>query len=271
MKAKILATAALVTLAAVGSASAADLPMAPIYKAPPPLPPPVYNWTGCYIAGGGGYAMWTQDSFLQNAAGLATSSTITNGGKGWFGMGQAGCDYEFHMPLFSFWSPDIVIGAFGDYDPSSITGTSSTPTLAGFGTQVGREKNSSAWFVGGRAGVLVTPRFLTYFDGGYTQARFDQVNYTVFTFGGNIPSGASLAAQTYNGWFLGSGFEYAFDFLPIPGLFLKTEYRYSQYSSANVPFILTATGGPLPATLNSTKAIQMVSTELVWRFNWFGH
>jgi opacity protein-like surface antigen len=258
VKIKILAAAALVTLAALGSASAADLPMpAPVYKAPP-LPPPVYNWTGCCIAGGGGYAMWTQDGFLQNAAGVGTSSTITNGGKGWFGMGQAGCDYEFHLPLFSFWSPDIVIGAFGDYDPSSITGTSSTPTLPGFGTQVGSEKNSSAWFAGGRVGFLINPRFLSYFDGGYTQARFDQVNYNIAV-PGNPASGFSLAAQTYNGWFLGSGFEYAFDFLPIPGLFLKTEYRYSQYSSANVPFMLTATGTPVAATLNSTKAVQMVS------------
>ena len=56
MKAKILAAAALITLGALGSANAADLPMpAPVYKAPPPAP--VYNWTGCYIGGGGGYAL----------------------------------------------------------------------------------------------------------------------------------------------------------------------------------------------------------------------
>ena len=47
-----------------GAAMAADLPMpapAPVYKAPPP---PVYNWTGCYIGGGGGYGMWGQDLSL---------------------------------------------------------------------------------------------------------------------------------------------------------------------------------------------------------------
>ncbi len=57
---QILATAALMTLAAIGFANAADLPApAPnYYKAPPP----VYNWTGCYIAGGGGYGWWNQDS-----------------------------------------------------------------------------------------------------------------------------------------------------------------------------------------------------------------
>ncbi len=266
MKTKILATAtfaALATLAALGTASAADLPMpAPVYKAPPT--PVVYNWTGCYIAGGGGYGMWTQDSFTRSPGGTPITASTTNGGKGWFGMGQAGCDYEFSLPLFSGWSPNLVIGAFGDFDGGSLTGTSSTPLL------VGQEKESSSWFAGGRVGYVVTPRFLTYADGGWTQARFDQVNYNFIAPGGGA-SGLSLAAQTYNGWFVGSGFEYAFDWLPIPGLFLKTEYRYSQYDSpngTNVPFIATAGGAPNGFTLSSQKAIQMISTELVWRFNW---
>jgi outer membrane immunogenic protein len=269
MKTKIFAAAAfatLATIAALGSASAADLPMpAPVYKAPPP--PPVYNWTGCYIAGGGGYGMWTQDSFVRRTAtGTPISGSLTDGGKGWFGMGQAGCDYEFTLPLFSGWSPRLVIGAFGDWDGGNLRGTSSTPLL------VGQEQQRDAWFAGGRVGYVVTPRFLTYTDGGWTQARFNQVNYNA-AFAGGGPSGLSLAAQTYNGWFIGSGFEYSFDWLPIPGIFLKTEYRYSQYNSpngTNVPIISTATGAPTAFSLNSQKAVQMISTELVWRFNWFG-
>jgi hypothetical protein len=46
--------------------------------------------------------------------------------------------------------------------------------------------------------MLITPRFLTYFDGGFTQARFGGVNYN-FAIAGGGPSGLSLAAQTYNG------------------------------------------------------------------------
>jgi hypothetical protein len=77
-----LATVALATLAALGTASAADLPMpAPVYKAPSA---PVYNWTVCY--GGGGDGMWNQDSFV-TANGTAVTSSNTNGGKGWFGQG----------------------------------------------------------------------------------------------------------------------------------------------------------------------------------------
>jgi outer membrane immunogenic protein len=261
MKAKIVAIAALMTLAALGSASAADLPP-PVYtKAPPP--PPVYNWTGCYIAGGGGYGWWKQDSqAVVTATGAPALAQVTNGGNGWFGIGQGGCDYQFNLPLGT-WNLPIVIGAFGDWAGGSIRGQNSTPFF------VGTENESSTWAVGGRAGYLVTPRFLTYFDGGYTQARFDQINYN-FSFVGVAGGSAntSIPAQTYNGWFIGSGFEYAFDWLPIPGLFLKTEYRYAQYNTATPSFFLA--GVPTGLSLNTTKYTQAVFTELVWRFNFWG-
>jgi outer membrane immunogenic protein len=262
MKARIFATAALMTIATLGGARAADLPMpAPVYKALPP--PPVNNWTGCYVAAGGGYGWWNEDSQrVITATGVPVAAQVTNGGKGWFGMGQAGCDYQFNLPLGT-WNVPLVIGAFGDWDGGSIRGQNSDPLL------VGTENESSAWFAGGRVGYLWSPRFLPYFDGGYTQAHFDQINYNgsgVGILGG--PTGISLPAQTYNGWFIGSGFEYSFDWLPIPGLFLKTEYRYAQYNNATPSFSFA--GAPTGLSLNTTKYTQMVSTELVWRFNWFG-
>jgi opacity protein-like surface antigen len=113
-------------------------------------------------------------------------------------------------------------------------------------------------------------RVLTYFDGGWTQAHYGSVGYNLAIAGGG-PTGLSLAAQTYNGWFLGGGFEYSLDWLPISGLFLQTEYRYSQFGAADVPITGGIGGIPLTgATLNSQKAPEMISTELVWRFKWFG-
>jgi len=219
---------------------------------------------GRVTAGGGGYAFWQQDSFL-TIGGVQATTSQSSGGKGWFGQGQVGCDYQFTAPLFGV---QTVIGAFSDFAGGSITGTSNVSVISG------TEKESSTWAVGGRAGVLVTPRFLTYFSGGYTQARFDGVNYNIALAGGGA-SGLSLAAQTYNGWFIGSGFEYAFDWLGMSGLFLKTEFRYSQYGGNNgvsVPITATAAGGGVPITgaaLNSQKATEFISTELVYRFNWF--
>ena len=108
-----------------------------------------------------------------NAAGIAAQQT-TNGGKGWFGQGQVGCDYQFRMPL-SFWSPNVVIGAFSDYEfaGSGLRGTMAVPA-AGI---IGSENMPWTWAAGARAGFLVTPKFLTYFDGGYTQANFSGVNF----------------------------------------------------------------------------------------------
>ena len=47
---------------------------------------------------------------------------------------------------------------------------------------------------------------------------------------------------TYSGWFLGSGYEYGFGFMP--GLFWKTEYRFADYSADVLPVVVTATGAP---------------------------
>ena len=60
----------------------------------------------------------------------------------------------------------------------------------------------------------------------------------------------SVAANTYNGWFIGSGFEYGFDILP--GLFFKTEYRYSSYNTANLPVL---NGGAATGNLNKLNEI----------------
>jgi outer membrane immunogenic protein len=92
----------------------------PVYKSAPFVPPaPVYNWTGCYVGGGGGYAFWQQDSFL-TVNGVAATSSQSSGGKGWFGQGQVGCDYQFTAPIFGV---QTVIGAFGDF----AGGTSPAP------------------------------------------------------------------------------------------------------------------------------------------------
>jgi outer membrane immunogenic protein len=253
-KLTILAAAALATMAALGTAGAADMP-APAYKAPPA---PVATWTGCYVGAGGGYGWWRQDSFVQ-FSGVAITETETNAGNGWFGQGQVGCDYQFTAPLFN---ATAVIGIFGDYAAGHIDGNASFPGV------VGPERESSTWSAGARLGVLIAPRILTYVDGGWTQAHFGQVDYNI-AFPGGGPSGLSLAAQTYNGWFIGSGFEYSLDWLPVHGLFLKTEYRFGQFGGKDVPIFGGAGGIPAAGvTLNSKKQTEMASTELVWRFNW---
>jgi outer membrane immunogenic protein len=261
MKKLLLSSLAALAVTAGSSAFAADLRM-PV-KAPYAPPPPVVSWTGCYIDGGVGYGMWNQDrfgEFLPAVPGFgALTSTITSGGRGWLGRVGAGCDYQFG----SSW----VVGLFGDYDFMDLH-AHDVADLSGIG---GAEKESSAWYVGGRLGYLVTPSLLAYFDGGYTETRFD--TQTLFLTGIVPPLAAGLfiPAHTYHGWFIGGGTEYSLsNLIPIHGLFWRTEYRFAQYDAADLPFIVTATGLPSGIGEHSTKEVQTVTSGLVWRFNFGG-
>jgi outer membrane immunogenic protein len=264
---KILGSGAMIAgaLLVAGSALAADLkaPAPMLMKAPPP---PVMTWTGCYLDAGVGYGMWNQDHNITTNNGAVTSGIVTgdvtNGGRGWLGRFGGGCDYQ----VSSSW----VIGAFGDYDWASLKGSLSTQLINGTATQ-GDEKESSAWSAGARIGYLITPSVLTFVDGGWTQARFDQINITT-NVGATV--GNAFPAHTYQGWFLGSGFEYAFTWLPINGLFVRSEYRYSTYSRDDLTEFVIATGAPsgnngVGNVLHAQKQVQTITSSLVWRFNWF--
>ena len=255
---KILFTAAALAALAVAPAMAADLARPePVYKAPPPPPAPVYIWTGCYLAGGGGYGMWNQDITSTNppldTIGNATSLTTTAGGRGWFGTVQVGCDYQF--------SGDWVIGAFADGDFGNLKGTpeiSDTPFA-------GNESQKWAWAVGARIGYLVLPQLLTFVSGGFTEAHFDA--FELFNAGSGILLDEHVPSHSYHGWFIGSGYEYALKW--VPGLFWKTEYRYSTYSGVDLA-VLDDTTGDTVFTIHAKKYEQAIRSELVWRFNWGG-
>jgi outer membrane immunogenic protein len=249
-----------ITAGVTGSALAADIPV----KAARPVMAPVVttNWTGCYLGAGGGYGMWNQDHHVETFPGLVqTSPSATAGGRGYFGTVQGGCDYQFA----NRW----LIGAFADWDFGRIKGTfNPVGTL-----YTGEESLRYSWAVGGRVGYLVLPQLLTYVAGGYTQAHFDQVNMTapgVAVVGAAVIPSAPLSfgAQNYSGWFIGSGVEYAIDFLP--GLFWKTEYRYASYSAKDMQVFNTVTLVPTGSAIHADKKVQTVRTELVWRFNWGG-
>jgi outer membrane immunogenic protein len=239
--------AATAMVCAAGSAVADGMPS---YGRAPPRP--VYNWTGCYLGLGGGYGMYDLDTHNKSAAtGLATNVTLDQGGMGWFGTAQVGCDYQF--------SGKWLVGAFIDGDLSDITGKHT-----GEGNNVGlisaNMQLSSSWAVGGRLGYLVNPSFLTFASVGYTQARFDGLRYVGF--GGGL-SGFGVHDQTYDGYFIGGGTEYA---LGHSGLFWKTEYRFADYGREDLAVFATATGLKTGVLESTHPYVQTVRTELVWRW-----
>jgi outer membrane immunogenic protein len=254
----------LLIAAPLSVAGAADMSM-PL-KAPLAAPPSYYAWTGCYLDAGGGYGLWNQDHSA-SGPGFATATT-TDGGRGWLGRFGAGCDYQLGGN-FSRW----VVGIFGDYDVMDLKGTNSTSLVdpVSGSPLTTNEKESGAWYVGGRIGYLITPSVFTYASAGYTETRFDA--QTEFLTSSGAPNGFGFPAQTYQGWFLGGGTETSLgDFLPgLPrGLFLRSEYRFSTYDSRNLAEIATATGIADGNIENTRPYVQTITTSLVWRFNWLG-
>ena len=247
MKRILFSVATVVAMAA--PALAADM-RAPVMKAPPMAP---MSWTGCYLEGGGGYGLWDQNVTSLDSN-VATDARVNNGGRGWFGTVGGGCDVQV--------SGSWVVGFFADYDFSDIHGTASVP-LSG-DSHAGSEKMRSAWSVGGRIGYLITPSVLTYFSGGFTEARFGAINLALTT----TPASPAftIGSHSYSGWFLGGGYEYNLNWLP--GWFWKTEYRFAQYETDSLPLTVYNTGAATTRSIDSTKYVQTIRSELVYRFNW---
>jgi outer membrane immunogenic protein len=255
MKKISIATALIAGAMFAGGAMAADMkaPAPMLTKAP--MMAPVNNWTGCYLGGGGGYGLYDLATQLTFAGGVV-NVPLDQGGRGWFGTVQVGCDYQ----IASNW----VVGAFGDWDWSHIHGAH-TGQDTNVGLIQGDMDLNRTWSAGGRIGYLVTPSFLTYFSGGWTQAHFGQATYAGPT---GVLTGLAAPAASYNGYFLGSGVEYAIGFLPE--LYWKTEYRFADYSAQNLAVFVTATGLPNGARESTHPYVQTIRSELVWRINW-GH
>jgi outer membrane immunogenic protein len=211
--------------------------------------------------------LWNIDHSLVDTRGQLNTTETTSGGRGWLGRVGGGCDYQFGGGG-GFWS-NWVVGAFADYDFMDLHRNfqSSFPL---FGI-AGEEKEKDAWAVGGRIGYLVTPNVFTYWNGGYTETRFDQINLNGVVLSTPI---ATIGSNTYHGWFIGGGYEIGlagfFGWQLPPGLFWRTEYRYSSFDSANLP-IFTAGGAQTRFSEHMTPFVQTITTSLVWKFNWWGH
>jgi outer membrane immunogenic protein len=253
MKKAIVASLAVIALG--GSAIAADMGIPPPAYKPPPPPPP--SWTGCYISAGWGYGM-LDDERATNDSGIPNS---TSAAKGWMGIFGGGCDYQFN---FSPIGP-IVVGAFADYDLTDIKGDFGDPFND---RHNGTQNERDAWYAGARAGVLITPNLLTYIDGGGTGAQINRINI-VNAAGAPVDGGLFLPSENATGWFIGSGTEYAFTWLPINGLFWKTEYRFASYENYDQHYIHPSFIGS--SIVHNSVDVQTITTSLVWRFNWTGH
>jgi outer membrane immunogenic protein len=262
---------ALTALAAFSApALAADLAARPYTKAPIAVAPSV-SWTGCWVSGGGGYGITRTNRDSRSVLppnGINVLNT-TSGSDGWLATAGVGCDYQF--------SNRWVVGAFADGTWSDIKGDHAQRVFGPGESFVGESKMNWSWAAGARLGYLVSPSFLTYVNAGYTQAHTEaySLQRIVAPFDA---SGLSVPSQTYDGFFIGSGFEYQLDFLP--GLFVKSEGRAAWYDRHDSRTTCTTVGSLCAAgaigtdpfgNIDSRKIVAYTAkTELVYRFNWGG-
>jgi len=237
MKKAVVAAAALVSLAATGSARAADLPV----KAPVPVP--VYDWTGFYIGGSLGDRLsdadWTT-TCLEPGLGpcgttfpnrLANQASVPlNSNNMRFG-GYAGYSWQYQNLLFgaeadAAWvdSSALVTGIPGAEDPT-VAGS------PGGDTATIRETWDAS--VRGRLGWIVTGNVLLYGTAGvsWMHAEASATCGTAFPVGWCVTPSfigtTQTASTTRMGWTAGGGIEV----MVTPNWLARAEYRYTDYGA----------------------------------------
>jgi outer membrane immunogenic protein len=165
---------AVAALIVAQSATAADLSVAPLYKAPPPAMAPAYNWSGFYLGinGGGG---WGHSNWDTSSDRIGLSGGLVGG--------TAGYNWQFG---------NAVLGIEGDIDWANLKGTnSSTLCPAGCST-------SDTWLstVRGRAGYAFGG-VLPYLTGGLALGDIRAAT-----------PGFAGASNTGAGWTAGGGIEF---------------------------------------------------------------
>ena len=239
MKRLVLAAAA---LAVAGVANGADLRAKPTYKAPPPVA--LYDWSGFYIGGHGGWA-WT-DKEWRAPSGVELTSYTADGGIGgvqggfnwqhgsWVIGVEAQASFGKVRTGLNWIDPDIDPVA-----PRKRTGT----TVETIGT------------VALRFGQAFD-RSLIYVKGG---AAWVQEVYRLFNV--SVPGDPLLGStrDTRWGWMVGVGYEYAF----AGNWSAKVEFDYLGLGTERIT--LASVGG-VPRAFDVEQDIMLVKVGINYRF-----
>jgi outer membrane immunogenic protein len=232
MNRMLLTTIALGALALGSPALGADLPM----KAKA-VPPPVYDWTGFYVGGFGGYAFGNHN--LNNATGPVGFADYTANWEshGAFGGGDIGYQVQ---------TGQIVWGVEADGWGGNINGNDNgTIGQAGL---VQIDSTSLKWTASLRAkGGIALDRLLLYFTGGWA------VGYIQHT-DNNPGVGIDTFNNHRNGLVATGGIAYAF----TDSLIGKIEYRYYDLGTYNR---FAPTNGVLPYNVANTYSTALVGLD----------
>jgi outer membrane immunogenic protein len=229
---------------AAAPASAADMAV----KAPPPAPLPViYDWSGFYIGGNGGWGQSRNCWDFLDAAGVAFASGCRERSGGLIG-GQIGYRWQAGQWVFGLeaqgdWA-DLSNQRVSLLNPALSTRTK-TDAIGLFTGQIGYAWNASLFYFKGGAAV--------------TSNRFSILDNA---------TGVELVAASATRWggTVGVGWEYGF----APNWSAGIEYDHLFMGHANNSF--TSTNPLVVNALNSriSQDVDMVTLRINYRFGGYG-
>lgn len=266
MNLKVIAGAgALVWMSAVGQALAADIPAAPIVKAPVAVMAK-QSWYGSYIGVHGGYAwgrngiVGTPDAFYAPLfAGAGIPGTLAVDPKGFLAGITYGSNWQFGS---------VVLGTDSDFSFSDIKATQTVNGALGGVPFTANASQKLTWLSTSRlrGGVLIGDNVLLYGTGGLATGRVELSSNAVANVAGGclLPGGCPSGSITKNqwGWAAGAGIEFANG----PWQF-RAEYLH--YDLGTVSFAIRDVVVPAAVINASTKVSgDMVRGAITYRFNW---
>lgn len=171
---------------------------APVVEAAP-------TWSGFYFGASGGYGHNKSKNNYEDDT--PYSQSVSESADGGLVSLVFGVDRQVH--------DRIVIGAFVDFDWSDID--------RGNLAEYNHLTISRGWSIGGRLGVLVSPRMMLFGTAGFTQAHFENYGWwDIEQFG---PTLRGARSKNFSGYFIGGGLEVMLG----SNFFLRGEVRYADY------------------------------------------
>ena len=256
-------------------AFAADLRVAPAYKAAVAAPAPMWNWSGFYIGGHVGYGAgdarvslvpgpgWTIFGSPAIAQWLVDNGTPKLDSSGALGGVQAG---------FNVQSANWVWGIESDFSFSGIKGSRNTGILLatppGLAPRSFTESDELKWLATfrGRFGYAYQ-QVLIYVTGGAAIGRREFSQFILSEPAFNFNNIRNSVSSTKVGWTAGAGFEYAI----ARNWSFKAEYLYVDLGRiGSVTDVDTSPGVGLTVDSSSRLTLHTARVGLNYKFDWGG-
>ena len=254
---------AAITLSTASLALAADIPgrRPAIAPAPSYAPPPVFTWTGFYVGINAGYGFSGKGraNVVGNGLDLAQGANLPQSyslkRNGFIGGAQVGYNYQ----VGSFVGG---IEADGDFAAGS---NKSQTIVAPNGTGVAKNQLSSFGTLRGRAGILVTDRWLAYGTAGgiLASTKFSNTLTGAGALAGDAWAGSNNKTKT--GYVIGAGTEYAL----TNNITAKLEYLYYDLGKSKLtatPINAGAIASGIVPTLKSNNNGSLLRTGVNFKF-----